>query len=388
MMITSEEFYNVARSAGISHEDWPSGVSRQLLDEFEGAKLKTSHAAAKGQFLDRVELGNHKIPISFDKVVLASLYEKELEKWRVKNLSLGLQQNPDNAKQLISDYLLKKRSRVEVFNLKASIQEIMEENERRRQNEKNLVLIPGWDNLSNAIGGFNPGRVGLLTAQTGFGKTTLANNLGLHASNAMKVLCINMEMLKQDFAERFILAGSSIDFKDWRNGTYDIQRVAKFVENFKPENIWFTDGAALSIEKIYGLALDHKRNGLDFLIVDYDQKIDLKMPRGTPEWKALQIAIQELEEIAKELEIFILVMSQSNDAGDPSGSKRSKYSASVVLNFFKDEQADKVLIKAMKNRFGKSGVCIECQYWPEKSKVIEIGFYDPPKPAQTGGLRL
>lgn len=383
LMIQSESFYYMAKSIGIDHEDWPADESRELVSEFEQLKGKHNFNFAAHEMLGKVK-GRYTKEISFDKNILSEQYEKKLDEFRAKMVGEMLIRSPELSREIMVDYLLKKRGKKTVVNLKESIKGLAQENERRIAEGKSVVKIKNWEYLSQTIGGWNPGRVGLLTAATGFGKTTLAVNLALNAGASMDVLCVNMEMMVQDFGERFIMAGSSIEFNDWRSGEYDVKRLSNFASNGALERIWFTDGSCLSIDRIYSMALERKRTGLDFMIVDYDQKIDLKMPRGTPEWKALQVAIQELEEIAKELEIFILVMSQSNDAGDPSGSKRSKYSAAVVLNFYRNDDGN-VLIKAMKNRFGKQGVCIECNYRPEKSFVEEQRIFQEPT---VKGLRL
>jgi len=374
LMVTNKKFYFLTKSIGMDTDDWPLLKSRSIMSSFESLVVEHSYEFACHQTHQSVQ-GRYGAEIPFNKKALSTVYYNALDEFRLDKLIEGMGRNRAMAKEQMMNYFSSCRRRKAVYSMQEEVKSIIETNEQRIKDGKQVIKIKGWEYLSDAIGGFNPGRVGLLTASTGFGKTALAINLALCAASSLKVLCVNMEMIKQDFGERFVISGSGISYKDWRSGKYDIKRLCRFATDESLKNIWFTDGQSHSIEDIYGLAVEYKSKGLDILIIDYDQKIDLKISRETPEWKALQIAVQELEAIAKEQEIFILLMSQANDAGDPGASKRAKFSASSVLHFYKNAD-ERVFIKAIKNRFGKQGVCIECNYFPEKSLVEEQRIHD------------
>lgn len=366
----------MAKSIGISHHDWPEGDSKELVEEFEAEKAKFGFQVAAHKVYERT-YSRYGAEVSFKKEVLEKEYFEALEEFNNVEVAKKILANPMEGKKLASEILLRSGDKNDLVSWDAqAIKNTIEENERRHNEGKSTIVIPGWEYLSRGIGGFNPGRVGLLTAPTGFGKSTLAINLLLSARKTMNTVCFNMEMLEHDFAERMLIAETQISYGDWKGCKFDIQQLKPVLQNDHKGSLRFTRGNALSIEDIYSkLVIEKKKHGLDFVVIDYDQKINLRMPRGTPEWKALQIAIQELEEIAKQLEVFILVMSQANENGDPSGSKRSKYSASCVLSFYRRDDS-RVFIKAIKNRFGKHGVCIECNYDPGKSFVKEQRVFD------------
>jgi replicative DNA helicase len=189
-----------------------------------------------------------------------------------------------------------------------------------------------------------------------------------------------MEMSKQDFAEKILLAKTKTDFYTLKHNpevmNNAIGAVAAEVYNSK---LIFTTGKSLSVEQVISVSRAESQDladgPLEFVVVDYDQKLDVRTNKETPEWKALQLAVESLEQLAKEINCHVMILAQQGREGEISGSRRSTFPASTVMKFYKDDQ-DKVLIEVVKNRFGKRGVCIEVGYEPEKSFAREIGKFE------------
>lgn len=383
----SETASEVFKAQGVRWQDfddsWPA---KQLLKNFEQAKTQHGYDYAFEKYSDQAisdsffDSGGKSKPI-----VLAVEFKKAVRTFQAQKLAKQIQASPETADALIKAYQSQKASGVGVFDLKDALSDCVRVNEQRVESGKAIVALPGWKSLSEAVSGFNPGRVGLLVAKTGFGKTNLGLNLAYSASKAMPVLFVNMEMLTQDIVERVIFLGAGITAKRFRSG-YGIGQIAEWYNEVEQNKSFFlTDGKGLSIEEIAAvLRTKRAHDDIHIAFVDYDQKIKLDVDSKTPEWKALQIAVEKLEELAKELEIFIMLMAQANEEGGPSGSKRSLYPASVVLLFHQDDSG-RVIIEAIKNRFGKRGVKIECEYSPENSRVTEIGLIEE-KEAKKQGL--
>ena len=227
------------------------------------------------------------------------------------------------------------------------------------------------------IGGFNPGRVSIVSAHTGFGKTNLALNLAIRAAKTMTVGIVNMEMIDTDIMDRLFAIESRKTHDQVAKGDVDWSHMIDFFSNDIPKKMFFTDGKNLSINEIYSYAYRLKKDkNLSILFLDYDQKIDLHLDNRTPEWKALQLAVHAIESMAKELNIHVLMLSQASDEGTPSGSKRSMYPTSVVLWFTKDIKGEKFILRPIKNRFGPTSMSIDLEYKPEMSLIYEKGLYD------------
>ena len=179
------------------------------------------------------------------------------------------------------------------------------------------------------------------------------------------------------------MSGAEIDYKDYKKNIVDkknLDRIAEFYGKIIDKKIYFSKGKGLSTSEIFSICRNHKKNsGLDFIVVDYDQKIVLNTSKEMPEWKALQIAIESFEALAKELQCYVLILAQESAEGDISGSRRSKFPASTVLRFYKDE-SEQFLIEALKNRFGARNERVEVEYVPQKNIAREKGSYVKPEP--------
>ena len=142
----------------------------------------------------------------------------------------------------------------------------------------------------------------------------------------------------------------------------------------KGKGLLVTNGKSLTLDNIKGLArVEHGKSPLGLIIIDYDQKIELSTTRDIQEWKALQIAVASLEELAKELGIYILLFAQeSSEEGRISGSFRSTFSAATVMRFFRHKDGNDYILADLKNRFGPIGEGVRVKYSPDTSLVKEV----------------
>ena len=125
-----------------------------------------------------------------------------------------------------------------------------------------------------------------------------------------------------------------------------------------------------------------KATGLDILVIDYDQKIDLTYNRNIPEWKLLQLAVQRIEDLAKELSVCVILLTQVNRDGGVSASHRATFTAHTVLNFKGMDavghhpQSANAIVVAEKNRHGKKSQACLLSYNQETLGIREVGVID------------
>jgi replicative DNA helicase len=291
--------------------------------------------------------------------------------------------SPEKAELIISEWKKNKSTSVELLDFHRNVEKTINENEERIKNGKTVIKIPTWEKLSQIIGGFNPGRLIVVTAKTGVGKTNLALNIGIKAAQKFPVLYFNMEMMPQDVFERMIKSVGKITSAEWNNGSFVEKGKLSLVGNvFNGQEISNTflisNGKALSIEEISSTIVQRNDElNLGLVIVDYDQKIRTENKFKGEQWQQLQRAGEELEEIAKYCEVPIILLAQANDDGNIRASQRIQQSAATHLNFFQDENDKKFYLEAKKNRFGKINEKIEVIYKPEMSFCAEGEIYDP-----------
>lgn len=381
----SETFFNQLKSVGIDINTWIATPATAIFNEFYLLANLKGYEFARLSCVDKIRKLEIDDKIDFADPAFVTEYRAQIDFFRAKELAFKLMEKPLDADVLIYNYKKNTPSAVEVLSLTETIFSTAEMLETALKNNTARVIIPDFPKLSESIGGFNPSRLTLVSAISGFGKTKLAMNLALSASKTMKVLFFNMEMGQTDFMAQIIHQQTGITNTDWYRGQYDrsllVDVAAKASER---KTFLYTTGRSLNLEQIYSVVLKECAS-LDqtFVVVDYDQKITSSSREE--EWFFLVRAMEKLEELAKITNSHILVLCQADDAGDIKASKRAKQPASTVINFFSEKvendpfRNEVYLLKAIKNRFGKNGFHLEVDFDPARSQVTEKGFYEPEK---------
>ena len=374
-------------AVGVDPEDWPDIEAKKIMQKFLTDRALKGLDFAKFQAMKPLqEISGAEIPE--DRSSFTSLYHEGLTQLRAFELASRISRDPQNVERYVAGFRIRKSESDQVVNFADEVQDIVRRQGERVDAGKALVVIDGWSFLSKAVGGFNPGRVSLLAAGTGVGKTMLALNLARGATKHHTTLVVNMEMNFDDIGARVIQSGAMITNEDWNTGVIDYERMTTFMNDLQErKKLWITKGRSMSMLQIKAMIRLLKEQGdLGFVFIDYDQKI--LIPRGMEEWQALQLAVQELEEVAKIENLHIMLLSQANDDGDPKASKRSKQPASTVLHFHEHESGV-YLIEAIKNRFGRRGVKIRVNFKPEMAFIEEQQIYgadEKIKPLAYGSL--
>jgi predicted ATP-dependent serine protease len=176
-----------------------------------------------------------------------------------------------------------------------------------------------------------------------------------------------MEMIKSDFTQRAVGCMEGLKPRDF-HGDWNVEK-AKL--RAKLRKFFYSTGKDLSLTEIIACCKSYKRkHGIEFVVIDYDQKI--KLESRDEEWRELHKSVVAIESLAKELEMYIIVLAQSNMDGGISGSKRSSFPASQVFMFEKNrEDESEILIRAVKNRFGIMNHSVKVDYEPSKAMVRE-----------------
>lgn len=379
--IAKPDYSDFLASIGVDPQDWPEVKVKSLLTTYKALREKDSHEYASYMLADDARGLTYWENMPTEPLALKALYANELRRYRFQSLgnTIAACRSPEEIEAAINKFETVKEKGIKTSSLFEQIGNIIANNEANIKAGSAIVTIPEWPKLSEMIGGFNPGRITLIIAETGFGKTNLSLALARSCAKFAPTLFVNMEMTEQDLAEKMLMGELSCSFTNFKQGRYDLPKIERLADDWASRKLLYTDGRALSIEQIFAVARREAKNGMRFMFVDYDQKIKLQTDRNTPEWKALQLVVEQLEELAKELNIWIGMLSQSNEDGDPSGSKRSKYPAATVLRFYKSD--GRVVVQAIKNRFGVHGAAISIDYDPSRAiatekERVEIGTFN------------
>lgn len=376
--ITDEEYFKGLEKIEVSFADWPSSFLEAKIFQ-ETAKAKTHRVAA-------VQCKTEVPDEFFAKETLTledtkSLYREALDFLLGQELAKQIMLSPSNFRSLIDRYNKSATAIAGMFRLPEIVEAYAVEQERKIQSGSEIVVIKNFEILSEVIDGFQPGRVSIFTAPTGFGKTNLGLNLFIGATESnLKTLYVNMEMSPEDMGKRIVQAKSGatkamLSGKNYLQVFSDSDIAGWAVEK---SEWWVTDGRSMTWTEIDRRVGQLKREqGLQFVVVDYDQKV-ISLSKEE-EWKSLQRMVEQAEETAKRETVHVCIFSQSNEEGVPRASIRAMQPAAVVGFFHKEENEFK--IKFLKNRFGPTDRDLILNYHADISRITEKGMSNDQGPA-------
>lgn len=227
---------------------------------------------------------------------------------------------------------------------------------QRVNDNLNCVFIPGTPTGFNAIdekGGFQPTNLIICAAESSQGKTAFANAVTLSATKAgAKIAFYSLEMSGPQIMTRLSAIESKIPVSALTNDKLTSEQVQSFdkvVPSMQKLRIYFDHRSTSSIETILAsirsLVIKHQVQGV---VIDYLQILTINKKSGNVE-EAIAEAARRLKNIAKELNIWILALSQlSRDNANPvpsvnrlRGSGQINEAADMTILLYRPEVYNK-----------------------------------------------
>jgi replicative DNA helicase len=221
-------------------------------------------------------------------------------------------------------------ARTNFVHIKDLLKDAYERAERADKDEAYLGISTGFKDLDDLLGGFQKSDLIILAARPSVGKTALALDMMRHAAlvEGKTVAFFSLEMSKTQIMDRLLGMQSGIPFWEIRTGRLSDKKFVKLADTMgelADGNIYIDDQAGQHINalrtKARRLALE---KGLDIIFVDYLQL----MQGNTKESRNLEVGeiSQGLKNIAKELEIPVVGISQLSRAIERRQSRRPQLS--------------------------------------------------------------
>ena len=172
--VLSEDQFIKFRQMGINPIDWPEVKCKHLMIEFCASVEVIGYLGARGSHGMKI-LSLESKDFDFDDIKLNYRFNIDLNKYR--QLATALFDNPEKGEQILSNFKISRSNKVEKIVSKEVLPEVVYGHLKSLKDGSNVRVIPAFPKLSKAIDGFNPGRITIVSAQSGFGKTRLAVNL-------------------------------------------------------------------------------------------------------------------------------------------------------------------------------------------------------------------
>ncbi|MCL4208537.1 replicative DNA helicase [Patescibacteria group bacterium] len=257
--------------------------------------------------------------------------------------------------------------------IKDTLAESFERIDEMQRNPNSMRGIPtGLADLDGILAGFGKSNLLILAARPGMGKTALSLNIAQHiaVNEKKKVAIFSLEMSKEELVDRLLVSQADIDAWRLKTGRLDQQDFMKLSDAMgvlADTHIFIDDKPGMTIfemrTKARRLSMEH---GLDFLVVDY-----LQLAHGrTMDNRVQEVAeiSQGLKNIARELKIPVLALSQLSRAIESRGEKTPQLSdlresgsieqdADAVMFLYRkdDDIRESVNLKIAKHRHGSVG---------------------------------
>ena len=168
--------------------------------------------------------------------------------------------------------------------------------------------------LDRYLGSFQGGDYIALGGATRMGKTSFALNLAKYfCAQDKKVMYCSLEMPLKQLQNRFASLTAGLNASKFRSVGFTKEELIKYQEalnKLKDWNLYVVCDYELTIEKLKIYAIEQKKKGLDFIIIDYLGLISGYNNKNL--YEKSTIISRKIKLLATELDVPILVLVQLN----------------------------------------------------------------------------
>ncbi len=221
-------------------------------------------------------------------------------------------------------------------------------------NSKLIGVDTGFENLNEKTSGFGKGDLVIIAARPSMGKTALVLNMALKAIERNEgVAFFSLEMPAEQLMLRMLSAKTSIPLQALRVGNLkddEWSRLSSAVDDMSRRKLFVDDGGYATIHhvrsKLRKLKTQHPE--ISMAIIDYLQLMSGENRTHTGRQQEISEISRGLKQLARELEIPIIALSQLNRSLENRENKRPMLSdlresgaieqdADIILFVYRDD---------------------------------------------------
>lgn len=255
-----------------------------------------------------------------------------------------------------------------------------------------MGALTGYCELDRKINGLQNGLLYVIGARPSMGKTSFSMNIIRHIcfDETRSVALFSLEKPRRGVIENLVEFEAGIESYKYKWGQIDNEdwdRIAAAALNMKKYNLIIDDTAAISVEKVREKCIKYKDENKDLsaIFVDYLQL--MSQPEEYPTHKKeVEHIIKGLKELAKEIDLPIIILSQLSRAPenrkdhrpiltDFRDAKGIEKIADTIIFLYRDEYYNMdtdakgiVEVIVAKNTFNPGGT-VELS-WDSKSRRV------------------
>ncbi|MFL2648126.1 MAG: replicative DNA helicase [Candidatus Actinomarinales bacterium] len=237
-------------------------------------------------------------------------------------------------------------------------------------------LATHFTDLDSTLAGLQDGNLVVIAARPSMGKTSLAINIATNVSKEKKVTAFfSLEMTKEELVQRVLFSEAKVTSGDARKGQLGPEKWSRVVEAASKVNnipLYFDDASVITVTDIRAKSRRLKASkGLDLIVVDYLQL--MQGLSGDNRQQEIAEISRNLKNLARELKVPILALSQLNRAAEAREDKRPRLGdlresgaieqdADIVMMLYRDdyynpatERPGVAEVNIVKHRSGSTG---------------------------------
>jgi replicative DNA helicase len=254
----------------------------------------------------------------------------------------------DHSERLVFQ-IAQDRMRAGFLPLKTIADQSLKTIERLAEHRDLITGLPtGFANLNEYTSGLQPSDLIVVAGRPGMGKTALALNIAQHAAmkENRRVGVFSLEMSREQLFLRLLTGLARIDSHRLRTGRLNKEEWTRLTLAFgelASAPIYIDDTAGATVLEMRAKSRRLKlEQGLDLIVVDY---LQLMRSRGRYENRNQEISdiSRSLKELAKELNIPVIAISQLSRAPEQRGSDRRPQLSDLRESGAIEQDADLVL---------------------------------------------
>ncbi len=299
----------------------------------------------------------------------------------------------DRAEQVVLG-VAERRTSQSLLEVGPLFKEVLEHIELLEESGADLAgLSTGFVDLDKKLAGLQPANLVVIAARPAMGKSSLATGIAINVALTNEPVAIfSLEMSKEEIVQRILSSVGKVDSMKLRSGQLGPlwQKVVDAAGKMFKAPIYIDDSPVVTVTDIRAKCRRLKRrSGLSLVVVDYLQLMQASN-RENRQQEISEIT-RNLKNLARELEVPIIAVSQLNRSLESREDKRPRLSdlresgaieqdADVVMFIYRheyyhpEEQEKRGLAEVIvaKHRAGSTGP-VELTFQPEFTRFANLG---------------
>jgi replicative DNA helicase len=259
-------------------------------------------------------------------------------------------------------------------------------------------LLCGYPDLDRILCGMRGGHMVVIAGRPGTGKTTLAMNIAENVCHTAPSLVFSLEMSALELTRRMLSSVGRVPLSAIDTGQIGdhSSQITVGATKIKGMPIYVCDRGGLGIGQIRSIArFQHRMNKIGMVVLDYIGLVRTTSTKQSTRSQELGEISRQCKEMAKELNIPVIVLAQLNREIDKTerdprlsdlrDSGEIEQDADVVVFVTKSPEDGISKVVVAKHRHAKPGDCV-LVHRGDLSRFDSIaGGYTPPPPRKSAG---